>query len=436
MNAAPRIAFLSEHASPVALLGGEDAGGQNVYVDQVSSGLAALGCQVDVFTRRDRDDAPERIDWAPGVRVVNLDAGPRQFIPKDDIWPHMPAFRDAIRRFAAADGIRYDLYHGNFWMSGWAACELGAATDAPVVQIFHATGLTKRREQGAADTSPPDRIAIEREIVQRADRLIAQCPAEARELIEDYGADPSSVAVIPSAVDPAVFRPVDQTAARQRLDLPIDQPVIAYVGRLLPRKDVRNIVRAVGLLARQHSLDGPLPLLLIVGGESTEPDPVVTPEIGELQQLASDCGVSDLLRFTGRRQRNELRWCYGAADVAITTPWYEPFGLTPLEAMACGVPVIGSAVGGITFTVADGETGLLVPPRDPVALAAAIRDLLANAGRRERMGRAARDQVLAGFIWPLVSRRTLDLYHSLSGSGKSSLAPLIRTTEEISTWTA
>jgi D-inositol-3-phosphate glycosyltransferase len=325
----------------------------------------------------------------------------------------MPVFRDGLAGFAAREGVRYDLVHGNFWMSGWAACEVGAETGAPVVQIFHATGKTKLREQGAADTSPGDRIATELEVVRRADALIAQCPAEERELIDDYGAPAAKVAVIPSAVDTERFRPEDKAEARRRLGLPTDEPIVVYVGRMLPRKDVRNVVRALAALKRQAAPGDPLPLLLLVGGETREPDESATPEIGVLRRLAADLGVTDRVRFLGRRQPDELRWCYAAGDVAVTTPWYEPFGLTPLEGMACGRPVVGSAVGGIAFTVADGETGLLVPPRDPEALAAALGRLLADPARRDRMGRAARARVEDAFTWRTVAERTAALYETL-----------------------
>lgn len=405
-----RIAFLSEHASPAALRGGVDAGGQNVYVDEVSRNLARLGYVVDVFTRRDSPDLPDMLEWALGVRIVHLEAGPAAYAFKDDLWPHMPAFRDAFLRFARRDGARYDLLHGNFWMSGWVAVELGARLGIPVAQIFHATGLTKRRHQGAADTSPAGRIGVERAIARRADRLIAQCPSERDELIADYGADPAKVAVIPSAVNTSVFRPVPRDEARRCIGLETDGPVVVYVGRMLPRKDVRNVVRALALLVRERGVPA---TLLLVGGESAEPDAAATPEIGVLRSLAEELGIAECVRFIGKRQADELRFYYCAGDVAVTTPWYEPFGLTPLEGMACGRPVIGSAVGGITFTIADGETGYLVPPRDPAALAARLYALLSDTALRTRMGRAARARVEREFTWPLVAERTAALYDTL-----------------------
>jgi D-inositol-3-phosphate glycosyltransferase len=406
------IAFISEHASPTALLGGTDAGGQNVYVDEVSRNLADLGFAVDVFTRRDNATVPEVLDWAPGVRIIHLDAGPAEILPKDELWQYMPAFRDALLAFASRSGTAYGLVHGNFWMSGWVAAELRRILDIPAVQIFHATGKTKRRHQGNADTSPRDRIATEHAIIRDVDQLIAQCPAERDELIDDYGADPDKVVIIPSAVNTDVFQPVPRDEARSRINLEFqpDDLVVVYVGRLLMRKDPRNIVRAVAQLRKETDL--PVKLML-VGGESPEPDPIATPEIGVLRALAAELGIRQHLYFAGKHQSDMLRYYYGAGDVAVTTPWYEPFGLTPLEAMACARPVIGSAVGGITFTIDDGVTGYLVPPHDPAALAARLRQLLTQPRLREQMGQQGRQRVEREFTWPTVAARTATLYEQL-----------------------
>ena len=419
MDSRARIAFISEHASPTALLGGVDAGGQNVYVDEVSRRLGDLGYRVDVLTRRDDPNVPPVIDWAPGVRIVNLTAGPLSFVPKDDLWTLMPVFRDAACDVAIADGGRYDLVHSNFWMSGWVALQMQRRGHVPVVHIFHATGKTKQRHQGSADTSPAGRLEVEEEVVRGVDRLIAQCPSEESELIEEYGADRDRVVVIPSAVNTTTFHPVRQDEARRQLGLDPDQRLVVYVGRMLPRKDVRNVLRAVALLVHRTALDVNL---LLVGGESARPDPVATPEIGVLQALAAELGIAGRVRFEGKRQPADLHAFYSAGDVVVTTPWYEPFGLTPLEGMACGRPVIGSAVGGITFTIADGETGYLVPPRDPDALAQRLADLFQNPALCRRMGLAARSRVEREFTWPLVAHRTASLYESLLVDAKAGAA--------------
>lgn len=413
MDRPTRIAFISEHASPVALLGGADAGGQNVYVDEVSRNLARRGYAVDVFTRRDNPDAPEIIEWAKGVRVIHLLAGPPHPRPKDELWPFMSEFRDSLLRFMIRDEAQYDLIHGNFWMSGWVAAELRRRLNIPAIQIFHATGKTKKRHQKKVDTSPGDRIKTEMGIVRDVDRLIAQCPCERDELVNDYKADPHKVVIIPSAVNTKVFHPVSQAEARKKLGIGQNEKVIVYVGRMLPRKDIRNVVRALALLPNETDETHAPTTLLVVGGETVDPNPVDTPEIGELQKLAGELGVLDRVRLVGKRQANELHYYYSAGDVAVTTPWYEPFGLTPLEAMACGRPVIGSAVGGLTFTIAEGETGFLVPPRNPAALAERLQFLLDQPDLTTRMGKAARARVQREFTWSIVAMRTAALYDAV-----------------------
>jgi D-inositol-3-phosphate glycosyltransferase len=251
-------------------------------------------------------------------------------------------------------------------------------------------------------------------VVQAVDRVIAQCPAEEVELLKEYGARSDRVALIPSAVDTDRFRPIDRLHARTLLGIDPAAEIIVYVGRVIPRKDIRNVVRALAsLVDRRRAAGRHFPTLIIVGGETERPDPVATPEIGAVQALADELGVAQHVRFVGRRQPEELHRWYSAADVAVTTPWYEPFGLTPLEAMACGTPVIGSNVGGISFTVADGETGYLVPPRDPESLSARLEELLADAPRRRSLGETGRARVLSLFTWPEVARRTSELYESL-----------------------
>lgn len=409
-----RIAMVSEHASPLAMPGGIDAGGQNLYVDAVARGVAKLGHEVDVFTRRIDRTVPLVVELAERVRVVHLDAGPMAAIPKDDIWPHMPEFRADLLRWMRR-GQPYDVLHGNSWMSGWAAVEVGERVGVPVVQMFHALGMTRQHEQGGADSSPAGRFAIERSVVDRATVLLAQCPAERDMLVHDYLADPAKVWMIPSAVDVERFRPVDRDEARMRvgLDVPAGVPVIVYVERIVRREDIRNAVQALAAMADlDPSGPGSSARLVIVGGETTEPDETATPEIGVLRKLAEEFGVADRVEFAGRRQPDELRWWYGAGDIVVTIPLHEPHGLTALEGMACGRTVVGSAVGGISFTVVEGETGRLVPPRDPKALAAMLVDLVRAPDQLARMGRAARERVERLFTWPTVAERTVEAYES------------------------
>ena len=389
-----RLAMISEHASPLATLGGEDSGGQNVYVAELARRLGAMGHEVDVFTRRDSGGLPEVVPFSEGVRVVNLSAGPARAVPKDGIFGFMPEFRDSFYRFAAESAVPYDLVHANFWMSGWVACEAKGDLGLPFAQTFHALGEVKKLEQGAADTSPPERGAAERRIVEEADRILATCPAEVEDLTTLYAADPDRLSLVPCGVDGETFRPVDRRGAREALGLP-DVPTVVYVGRLVPRKGIDALIQAFALLP--DSLGA---RLVVVGGE---PGPGPSPEAVRLSDLADSLGVSRRVTFVGSRPQGELGRFYAAGDVAVSVPHYEPFGLTPLEAMACATPVVGSRVGGIKWSVAEGETGLLVPPKDPEALSESLARLLRDGPTRERMGRAARRRVEELFTWERVA---------------------------------
>ncbi|MBI2953863.1 MAG: glycosyltransferase [Chloroflexi bacterium] len=406
----PRIAMLSEHASPLALLGGEDAGGQNVYVSEVSTNVSALGFQVDVFTRQDSEKAQEINEWAKGVRVINLRAGPATFLKKDELWVHMPQFYDSLLSFAHKQRIKYDLIHANFWMSGSVACDLRREWAVPFVEIFHALGRIKRLYQGEADTSPEDRIDVENRVVDTADVIIAQCPAEKEELVELYGADEERISIVPSAVDTDVFKPVPKRQARKTLGLNPNDKILVYVGRLLPRKAIDDIVYALAILAQRTPR---VPRLLIVGGETEHVSPENHEEVRRLAGIAASLGVGHLLTFIGRRRHVVLKYYYSAADVCVSTPWYEPFGLVPLEAMACGTPMVVSEVGGMKFTVQDGKTGFHVPPKDPAALAAKLELLLNDGILRETMGRRARERVQESFTWRQVAKRMALIYDQL-----------------------
>lgn len=408
-----RIAMISEHASPLAVLGGADGGGQNVYVGQLARHLAALGYEVDIFTRRDSEALPATAEWAQGVRIIHVTAGPPRFVRKEELLPHMEELTSNVLCHMRQRRRGYDIAHANFWMSGLVAADVKRALGLPFVITFHALGRVRRACQQCADHFPDERFAIEDRIVAEADHVIAECPQEEEDLIRHYDADPARITVVPGGFDPAELWPINKARARATLGLPPDGPVILQLGRMVPRKGVDNVIRAFSRVVHRHDIPA---RLLVVGGETREPDPVATPELGRLMAIARDEGVEGRVLFVGQRGREVLKFYYSAADVFVTTPWYEPFGITPVEAMACGTPVIGANVGGIKFTVRDGEAGYLVPPDDPDALAERIAHLhrqprLANV-LRKRAIRRANDL----FTWRRVAEGVASLYESVLAS--------------------
>ena len=410
-----RIAMVSEHASPLAVIGGVDAGGQNVHVAALSAALARRGHEVVVYTRRDDPDLPDRVPLAPGVDVVHVAAGPARPVPKDDLLPYM----DALAAGIAADWRDGppDVIHGHFWMSGLAALEaareIGSAGPRPaVLQTFHALGSVKRRHQGAADTSPPERSWLEPGVARQADRILATCPDEVNELVA-LGADPARISVAPCGVDLDLFEAkgrAEDTGGRRR---------IAVIGRLVERKGVDLVIAALRFLVDDGVDDVELH---IVGGSAGAAGLEEDPEAARLRAVARDLEVLDRVVFRGQLPREQMPAMLRSCTAVVCSPWYEPFGIVPLEAMACRVPVVVTAVGGLKDSVVDHVTGLHVPPRDFAALAVALRELLDDPAACRRLGRAGRRRVEQGYSWDRVAALTEDAYLlALSDAGAAAL---------------
>lgn len=383
--------MISEHASPLATLGGVDAGGQNVHVAALAQHLVARGHDVSVYTRRDRplDDLPERVDFG-GVTVVHVPVGPAHHLPKDELLPFMGHFADWMQRDWAKHG-RPDIMHAHFWMSGIAAARAADATGIPMAQTFHALGSVKRRHQGVDDTSPPSRIGHEARVARRADAIIATCSDEVSEL-ERSGADTSRTYVVPCGVDTTLFRPGEHAEHSGALG-----PLLLSVARLVPRKGLETAIRALSHL--------PSARLLIIGGPPAA-RLAEDAEVARLVRIARSTGVSERVRFAGSVEHERMPAAYHAADVVVACPWYEPFGMTPVEAAACGRPVVGTAVGGLLDTVVDGSTGFLVPPRDPAALAAAVAHITSSPRLSRVCGMRAAERAHDRYAWPHVAEQT------------------------------
>ncbi|GLY47838.1 glycosyltransferase [Lentzea sp. NBRC 102530] len=381
-----RIAMVSEHASPLAALGGADAGGQNVHVAALAAALVRRGHEVSVFTRRDARELPRRVGTPDGYDVVHVDAGPARHVPKDDLLPHMTDFS----HFLAHDWSRTppDVVHSHFWMSGLASVLAARRCRVPAVHTYHALGTVKRRHQGSQDTSPAQRIAVERLIGHEVDAIAATCDDEVRELLA-MGLPRHKIAVVPCGVDTELFSPAGPVAGRTAPHR------VVSVGRLVARKGFDDLIAALPLVPDTE--------LVIAGGP---PDLADDPEARRLRARAQALGVSGRVHLTGQLARADMPALLRSADVVACVPWYEPFGIVPLEAMACGVPVVASAVGGLTDTVVDGVTGVLTPPRDPRRLARALRSVLGEPSLGLACGMAGQDRVNALYTWDGIAART------------------------------
>jgi len=396
-----RIDMVSEHASPLAAIGGVDSGGQNVHVAQLAQALGRRGHHVTVHTRRDSPDLSPRIRAAPGVTVEHVDAGPPMELPKDELLGYMDEFGEHLARRWAEQPP--DVAHAHFWMSGLAARRGARGTAIPVLHTFHALGVVKRRHQGAADTSPPARLRLEAALARDAVMVVVTCSDEVAELAA-LGAPVDRVAVVPCGVDLDRFTPRGPRESRD------SRHRILSLGRMVERKGVETTIRAVREVAGAE--------LVVAGGGDATTDP----EVARLNAVAEDCGVADRVRFVGQVARDDVPALIRSADVVVSVPWYEPFGMVPLEAMACGVPVIASAVGGHLDTVVDGRTGALVPPRHEWALAERLRELFADPSRLAAMGSAGAARARARYGWDTVATETELLYRRVRTEHRATAA--------------
>jgi D-inositol-3-phosphate glycosyltransferase len=410
-----RIAMLSVHTCPLALMGGKKTGGMNVYVRDFSRALGCHGVQVDVFTRSQDSCRPAIVhDLGPGGRVIHIPAGPEAPIPLADVENYLDEFVDGVMRFAAVEDIRYDLIHSHYWLSGLVAEQLrGQWGGTPIVQMFHTLGHMKNRI--AADESErasQSRLDGETHIVAVADRLIAATPAEETQLIDLYGADRAKIDIVPPGVDLQRFHPLDKRAAKRRVGIPCGDNNILFAGRIEPLKGIDTLLCAMSILQKRHPDAVKNTCVAIIGGDPWADD--LDAEMARLQQLRADLDIHDLVTFLGAKDQDVLPYYYAAAEMVVMPSHYESFGMVALEAMAMGAPVIASEVGGLAHLVQHGYNGYHVPSRDPEALAARILELLQDAGLRARLGRQAQEYAQA-YDWDHIVRRMLTVYRELAG---------------------
>jgi D-inositol-3-phosphate glycosyltransferase len=407
-----RIAMLSVHTSPLAVLGGKEAGGMNVYVRDLSRELAWRGCRVDIYTRS-QDPSLPRVDnrLGRGVRVIHLPAGPEHPYDKHLVYDHLSEFIDGLLTQVEEDGIRYDVLHSHYWLSGVVAWELRQRWGTPIAHMFHTLGKMKNAvAQRPEDRETHRRIAVETEVVRRADVLIAATPVEEEQLVRLYAADPARIRVISPGVDTERFHPIPMVYAKEHIGLCPERCIILFVGRIEPLKGIDNLLQAIALVVgEQPRLREGLCVPIIGGGPPCvrEDDEMV-----RLQEMREDLKIEDIVIFLGAKDQDMLQYYYAAAAVVVMPSDYESFGMVALEAMACGTPVIASDVGGLSFLVRDGRTGYRVPARDPAALADKIARLLTDEGLRRRIGQRAACWA-ESYAWPRIADQIEAAYDEL-----------------------
>lgn len=410
------IAMLSYHTCPLAVLGGKDTGGMNVYVREITRQLGATGIHVDVFTRSQNEHVPHVLhDLGYGNRVVHVPAGPEYPVPKKELVNYLPKFVDGIGEFAASKGISYDLIHSHYWLSGLAAIELQQKWETPIVHMFHTLGLMKNRVAQSPDELEGEyRIEGEQEVLSKADRIIAATTAEFAQLLWLYQADVSKISIIPPGVDVGRFYPIPADEAKEYIGIPPCGRMLLFVGRIEPLKGLDVLIEAIGIMHKKDVLKENPFCLAIIGGDTDESSDQANQEMARIKSLSEHYGLDDLVTFLGRRSQDSLPYYYSAAEAVVVPSQYESFGMVALEAMACGIPVVASQVGGLAYLVQDGVTGYTVPVDEPEALANRLTLLLQDRELRNRMGQQA-VKVAQDYAWDKIADRLMPIYAGLLG---------------------
>lgn len=413
-----RLAVLSFHTCPLASLGGKETGGMNVYVRETCLQLGLRGIEVDIFTRSQDPRVPRKVELAPGVVIHHVPAGPQSPYPKYRLVEHMEEF---IERTLALASKPYDLLYSHYWLSGMAGLSLRALWGIPLVHMFHTMGWIKNLvARSRAEEEGEVRLLWEERVAMQADALVAPHPLERAQLVWQYKARPARVRVIPCGVDTSLFRPMNLAESQKALQLD-NRPWLIFVGRLDPIKGLDTLLRAMALLKSHKDLPKPSPSLMVVGGPPWESPSEPPEEVVEISREVRAMDLQDIVHFHGPKPQNLLPLYYSASMACVLPSRYESFGMAALEAMACGVPVVASRVGGLSYTVLDGQTGVLVPEGDSELLADAIFKLLQFPDWRAKLGAEAA-KLAQRFSWSAVANALMDFFGEVleqtSGSPK------------------
>lgn len=408
------IAMLSYHTCPLAVLGGKNTGGMNVYVRELTRYLGREGVHVDVFTRSENEHIPSvSHDLGYFNRVVHIPAGPQVYLPKENLSDYTEIFAQEILDFANKKQINYDLIHSHYWLSGLAGEILKQHWEVPMLQMFHTLGKIKQQIGRTEEEREGDyRIKGEMRVLESADLTIAATDAEHSQLVDLYNVPSDKINVIPPGVDTHHFYPIPSDEAKEAIGISPNEKMALFVGRIEPLKGVDTLLRAMAVLKKNCRSFVCPDYLIVIGGDPGGDEEKLSDEMARLQGLSCNLELGDMVIFLGKRGQDTLPYYYSAAEVVVMPSHYESFGMVALEAMACGTPVIASRVGGLAHLVRDGETGFNVPAQDPEALAEKLRSLFINHDMRAAFGARAAAYAKE-FSWEIITKQVKDVYKEL-----------------------
>jgi len=393
--------MISIHSCPLAVLGGKDTGGMNVYVREVAAELARRGHSVDIYTKAHQPEHGPPINLGRNVRIIHLDTGADEDMPKLAIYDYIHKLTEVAENFRKYNQLQYDLIHSHYWLSGLIGQQLQSLWQMPQAVMFHTLGAIKNN-LGIGEPEPDLRIESEREVIRSCQRIVASTPGELQNLVKLYDATPEKIAVIPCGVNLNLFQPVDRKLARSELGLD-HQKLILFVGRMDPLKGLEQL-----LMALAHMDGEKPPMLLIVGGDGQSRS-----QMKAALEMVGRLHIEERVKFFGSVAQSRLPLFYSAADVCAIPSYYESFGMVALESLACGTPIVATDVGGMKNIVRNSEMGRIVNDNSPTNLAAEI-SVLIDLPKDASTVKARQDNI-ADFSWTAIADKVLQEYYRIIG---------------------
>ena len=404
------IAMFSIHSSPIGELGTKNTGGMSVYIRELARHLGVFGHRVDIYTRLNGSKHNQIIDLYDNVRLIHLSAGGNGYVQKLALYYYLSDFFRALEEFKNHEGLKYDLIHSHYWLSGHLGSRVQDRWNIPHIVMFHTLGIVKNIA-GVSDREPDLRIATEKHLAASCDRILAPTDREKENLLKYCHTPAEKIGVVPCGVNLDLFQPMDRAAARQRLGFDQDESIILYVGRFDPIKGIDRLLEAAAYLNPLQKVR-----LVIIGGDG--PD---TPEYETLHRLSAKFGVEKAVHFVGRVEQHKLPPYYCAADALVIPSYYESFGLVGLESLACGTPVVATRVGGMERILKEGKTGYTVVDATPRGLADSIAKIISPSAHVSS-ARAIRASVLK-YGWSHVASAVANEYETVIRNPLSALTP-------------
>lgn len=381
-----KILMISYHTCPLSAQEGKEIGGMNIYVLELAKELVKKGYQVDVFTRDQDKTSKKIVEVMPGFRVIHIIAGPEQSVSKKELAPFIPDFVKHMKEFIAQEHLSYDILHCHYYLSGIAGLQLQQTVSfKQLIMTFHTLALMKNLvARDESEIENQERIEAELELVQKADVIISPSEADAEYLKYLYACPPKKIAIIPPGVDTTLYRPIRKEEAKHHIKATIEDRLILFVGRIEPLKGIDVLMYAIKIL---HEKNPELRICLwIVGGDISLQKELWSEELKKLEEIRTMLGLETTVKFVGRKDPKELPYYYNAAELVVMPSQYESFGMTALESMACGTPVITTNATGISDFLDTKHEALITSANNPLLLATQIEFLLTNPTDRMNLG--------------------------------------------------